>query len=306
MKKIAAIVVTFNRLTTLRVVISKLQNQTFPLSEIIIVNNGSTDGTQEWLSSKKEQLTIINQQNTGGSGGFYSGIKYALESSQNHNYVWLMDDDGHPDDSALEELIPHLKTKSTVLNSLVLDILKTGDLVFSAFSFKHQSELKNAPTIQGMLFPFNGTLIPLSLVKRIGLPIPEMFIWGDESEYYFRMKNVIGNDMYIIPSSIFYHPKNNGRFYQKNWSLLKDWQVYFFVRNKQIVYLTKYRNNKFMAVFHYLVFILALLAYTVCFSRSNFLKKLILYKTAISHSFEKQLAWKATDVKKYINNLLLS
>ena len=72
---IIAVVVTYNRMELLKRNIRCLQ-QNKPISSIVIVNNGSTDGTTEWLAAQ-EGLTVINQTNVGGAGGFYTGIQYA-------------------------------------------------------------------------------------------------------------------------------------------------------------------------------------------------------------------------------------
>ena len=47
METIAALVVTYNRLADLKKCLDTLRQQTRPLDAILIVNNGSTDGTAE-------------------------------------------------------------------------------------------------------------------------------------------------------------------------------------------------------------------------------------------------------------------
>ena len=70
MEKIYAVVVTFNRLELLKRNIDSLR-QNHPIERIIVVNNGSTDGTREWLSEQSD-LLVITQENVGvfprGSG----------------------------------------------------------------------------------------------------------------------------------------------------------------------------------------------------------------------------------------------
>lgn len=43
---------------------------------------------------------ITLPENMGGAGGFHEGIKYAFEHG--FDYIWLMDDDGFPAETCLE------------------------------------------------------------------------------------------------------------------------------------------------------------------------------------------------------------
>ena len=100
---IIAVVVTYNRMELLKRNIRCLQ-QNKPISSIVIVNNGSTDGTTEWLAAQ-EGLTVINQTNVGGAGGFYTGIQYAYQAGA--DWIWCMDDDVFPRADCLEQLLPY-------------------------------------------------------------------------------------------------------------------------------------------------------------------------------------------------------
>ena len=95
--RILCSIVTHNRLNLLKKSISSLQNQTRKLDEILIVNNGSTDGTLEYLNLYKYQS--INQVNSGSAGGWYSAIEYAIKNE--FDAVWLMDDDGYANHDSL-------------------------------------------------------------------------------------------------------------------------------------------------------------------------------------------------------------
>lgn len=71
--KCTALIVTFNRLEKLKKSVRETVKAGF--SSIVIVNNGSSDGTREWLSSLSEPgITILNlKDNLGGAGGFKVG-----------------------------------------------------------------------------------------------------------------------------------------------------------------------------------------------------------------------------------------
>ena len=62
MVKVTAVVVTYNRVNLLQRVVKALESQTIGLYKILVVNNGSTDGTKEWLDSQTN-LTVIHQDN---------------------------------------------------------------------------------------------------------------------------------------------------------------------------------------------------------------------------------------------------
>ena len=100
-EKVAAVVVTYNRLELLKKVIDGLRNQTYKLDKIIVVNNASTDGTSQWLSSQGD-LEFINQDNLGSSGGQYSGSVFAYQNG--YDWIWQMDDDVVADKYCLENL----------------------------------------------------------------------------------------------------------------------------------------------------------------------------------------------------------
>ena len=72
--KIAAVIVTYNRLPLLKECLFAIQSQTRELDNIYVINNGSTDGTKEWLSINSN-FEVLNEQNLGGANGFFVGIK---------------------------------------------------------------------------------------------------------------------------------------------------------------------------------------------------------------------------------------
>ena len=99
---VAAVVVTYNRLALLKRCVECLRGQT-ALCDILIVNNASTDGTEEWLAAQADLLSRNTGSNLGGAGGFNYGMRWAVEAE--YDYVWVMDDDTLPKADALEKLL---------------------------------------------------------------------------------------------------------------------------------------------------------------------------------------------------------
>ncbi len=96
--RIVAVVVTFNRLSLLQGLLARLR-RTPELAEIVVVDNASTDGTGEWLAGQEGVHSVTLSENRGGAGGFHEGMRVGLESGA--DLLWLMDDDGMPDDDCL-------------------------------------------------------------------------------------------------------------------------------------------------------------------------------------------------------------
>lgn len=202
MNKILAVVVTYNRCNSLKECIKALKCQTHDCFDILVINNGSTDDTKEYLDSESS-LYVIHQKNVGGAGGFYTGMKYMYD--HNYEWLWLMDDDGIPAPTQLEELIK-FKDESWYLNALVIDkddhsqfAFKPHDSSFTPTVARQQTSLK------GFVHPFNGTMYKRELIEKIGLIKREMFIWGDEKEYTFRALKA-GIVPTTITTAVHYHP----------------------------------------------------------------------------------------------------
>ena len=81
-KSVSAIIVTYNRINELIRCIDAVLEQSIISDKIVIVNNASTDDTEKIINEKySDSVILINlPSNTGGSGGFYTGLQYAHEN----------------------------------------------------------------------------------------------------------------------------------------------------------------------------------------------------------------------------------
>lgn len=194
-RKVGIVVVTYNRLTLLKEVVEALRKQTYDNNQIIVVNNGSTDETPQWLSEQKDVLTIT-QENLGGAGGFFTGMKYVAE--HDFDFCWIMDDDVicHPD--ALEELMKAYDVKEGIgfvcsrvigtdgrpMNTPTISSATKGN------GYSDLIELVDKYAMVGVKeSTFVSVLVPTQIIQKEGLPIKEYFIWGDDSEYTERLSN---------------------------------------------------------------------------------------------------------------------
>ena len=93
-KKIAAIVVTYNRKELLKECINALLDQDYENCDVLVIDNASTDGTENYIAEeiKNKKVKYYNTgANLGGAGGFNYGMRKAVE--EKYEYAWVMDDD---------------------------------------------------------------------------------------------------------------------------------------------------------------------------------------------------------------------
>jgi len=211
--KIAAVIVTYNRLGCLKQCVQAVRRQSQPPDQIIIINNGSTDGTKEWLA-EQEQLVVVTQENLGGAGGFYTGFKQAFDNG--YDWIWSMDDDGLPTPDCLQQLLRYQDDDLTFRSPLALDIESPTNLAFELLPVGAKANITTkiqacdaaiAGLLPGIATPFNGILINRSIIAAIGLPLASLFIWGDEVEFQLRAQKA-GFKVGIVTSAEFLHPKN--------------------------------------------------------------------------------------------------
>ncbi|HBV1235746.1 glycosyltransferase, partial [Klebsiella pneumoniae] len=118
--KYTALIVTFNRLGKLKKTVEETLKLEF--TNIVIVNNGSTDGTQAWLSSIVDTRVIVLTltENTGGAGGFKTGSQYICEQLAS-DWVFFYDDDAYPYPDTLKSFSQLDKRGCRVFSGLVKD-----------------------------------------------------------------------------------------------------------------------------------------------------------------------------------------
>lgn len=233
---IIAVVVTYNRRELLKRNIACLRLNT-PVSSIVVVNNGSTDGTGAWLD-EQEDLTVIHQENVGGSGGFYRGIQYAYQAGA--DWIWCMDDDVFPRPDCMEHLLPYTHEPEVGIlapRRLMEGQIFTNDFqkvnLSNPFASMYQQKLKkqvvNGPVdICGTAF--EGLCISRKAVAEIGLPNKELFIFCDDTDYCLRAV-LAGFRILYIPSALMDKEKF---FSNDNWeerSRKKKWKRFYQVRN---------------------------------------------------------------------------
>jgi rhamnopyranosyl-N-acetylglucosaminyl-diphospho-decaprenol beta-1,3/1,4-galactofuranosyltransferase len=263
----AGVVVTCNRKELLLHNLSQLLSQSMELNKIYIIDNASTDGTYEYLREKdmlKHRIIeyVRLDENSGGAGGFYEGVKRSFEAG--YDYVWLMDDDGAPYNKDTFQIImekaKEFKQKGKelfVLNSLVVceeDALSFGLGEGIINTRKEAIDKAKDGVIYSTLNPFNGTLITRELIAAAGYPNKEFFIKGDDADYMLRCKAAKAT-LATVVDSIYFHPALptvKRRFLGKERFIVDEapWKEYYRTRNFTRIFMER---KKYKALYKFMM-----------------------------------------------------
>jgi rhamnopyranosyl-N-acetylglucosaminyl-diphospho-decaprenol beta-1,3/1,4-galactofuranosyltransferase len=161
---VAVVIPTFNQKDAILKNIGLLKKQTI-VFDIIIVDNNSTDGTSAAINEIFPDIMVLGAKNNfGGAGGYYIGARYAFEKG--YDWIIMSDNDAYPASANLiEELVKNASDKIVTQP-------------FNKYGKEH-----------------NDTILSLhygcysrKIIEKIGLPLFDFFLFGDDEEYSRRLK----------------------------------------------------------------------------------------------------------------------
>ena len=237
--KVAANVVTMNRKDLLKQCLDALTKQKYHLSAITVLNNGSTDSTDQMLL-KEGYITEMPRENhedpwteetelkdakgrpiklkymrysknLGSGGGRHEALKNDYE--EGYHWFWIVDDDTVVRSDSLEKLmekIPYIENeKIGFLGSKCLwkdgTILKMNLPIIGTFlNDKPFNLYEDKNTLIVKECSFVSFLLGRETIETVGYPIKSFQIWGDDLEYSNRITSA-GMLGFYVPDSIVNH-----------------------------------------------------------------------------------------------------
>ena len=109
--KVSIIIPCYNCAKYLKLAINSALNQTYKNIEVIVVNDGSTDNTEEIVKSISDsRLVYIKQENKGTAGARNTGIKHSTG-----DYIYPLDCDDTIDSTLIQSLVDNIENDNTIL-----------------------------------------------------------------------------------------------------------------------------------------------------------------------------------------------
>lgn len=254
--KVDAVVVTYNRKDLLVECVNSILNQSYKVNKLFIIDNASTDGTEDKLKeygilSQKCICYMKLKENIGGAGGFNEGIKAARKD--NADWIWIMDDDTIPNRDCLGEFIKAIDIingKISFLASAVYGVDKECMNVTQISEYKGKNGLLQWHQFakDGIIGIDTATFVSILIngdaTKKIGLPVKDYFIWGDDTEYTLRLTRKYGRAYLVGKSTAIHKRKGSGSlsiFEVEDKNRIKFY--YYMVRNNYINTKTYYSKK---------------------------------------------------------------
>jgi len=237
-----------------------LRRQTRPPDGIVVVDNGSTDGTVD--RTFPEGVAVIrNGMNLGTSGAIIKGLEHALEKG--FDWTWLFDADSVPEPDALEKLLAFYESlppaEQERICFLACEMRNTESEVrhqplrFTDSDLEFAAIDDDAPATQCDCFIWTGSLLRMKAVAKIGLPSADYVLDMAEVEYGFRARE-LGFRSYMVHGCINHQDvgrppgfaKGNWRFGPFSFRLLEfpPIRCYYYIRNMLYFWLYQFRPRR--------------------------------------------------------------
>ena len=219
--KVYIVILNWNNYQDTKECIESLEHVTYLNKEILIIDNGSTDGSDCKLKEKFPQHKIIlNKKNLGFSAGCNVGIKYALE--KNSDYVLLLNNDTIVDKNFLSELVKGISSDTKIgLIGGKIYYFDNRNKIWSAgggikrftkktyhfgdgkFDNKKFNVKRQVDFLSGCCL-----LVKRDVFETIGLLDPDYFMYYEDVDFCLRAKGKAYRIVYL-PESVLWHKAGN-------------------------------------------------------------------------------------------------
>jgi len=219
MNEVAVVICNYNKKDFVLGCIESVFASSFEKFDLIVVDNASTDGSAEAIREKfADRLTLlVNEENTGGSGGFNRGMQYAMDKGV-YKYIHLLDNDVVVDKDAIGELHGFMEEHSDVgvCGSLILQmqhpelIQEMGSMIvpedFSVkLLYKNERYDSNLPEfVEADVATACSSMYRIDILKKAGLIDKDFFIYWDDIALSWEIR-LSGSKVCAISSSKVWH-----------------------------------------------------------------------------------------------------
>lgn len=186
LNKVFIVIPVFNRLDSTIKCLNSLKNQNYKNFEVIVIDDGSTDGTFKYISKNYPNINLIKSPgNWWWTKSIYKGVEKALSIAEENDFILTMNNDCYFGSNYIKNIVyTSLKNKRAVTGSLILssdnhkEVIDAGvminwkNAIIFGVADKVSNDLKfytDRKIITDLdTLPGKGTLIPVEVFSKVG------------------------------------------------------------------------------------------------------------------------------------------
>ena len=204
---VSLLVVNFNGKGILKTCLPSLFKVNYPKNkyEVIIVDNGSSDGSVEFLKKRYPQIKVVENNKNLGYVGINSGIKHCKGS-----YVYFLNNDLTLEKNCMRLLVQEIEKDASIgmvahntINYHDKNIVSGGTWVSRAMYCGHY---RKDDTVATKVIPYlGGGIIRKSIILKYGyLFDPDYFIYAEDLDLGLRIR-LLGMRVVLVANAVCYH-----------------------------------------------------------------------------------------------------
>lgn len=240
-KSASIVILSYNSREDLEECIPSLMSQTYQDFEIIVVDNASTDGSEEFIRTNYPMIKVVQ---TGKNLGYPAGNNAGFEVAEGE-YIVVVNPDTVADPEWLSELIKPLKSDPTITatTSKIL-IYSQKDRINTCANTNHHTGLTFCRGLNKLASEFDdyqpvgavsgcSFAIRSDMLKNINGFDPDFFLYQEDADLSWRIRFAGGKIMYV-PESVIYH---------KYKLSIAPWKEFYLERNRYLILLKNFDSK---------------------------------------------------------------
>ena len=269
--KVFIVILNWNGLEDTLACLESLRTLDYPNFEVVVVDNDSSDGSEEVLRTRYPQHVIIQSgANLGFAGGTNVGLRYVL--SHGAAYAWLLNNDTLVEPDALTELVKRMRDKpgaglcgsTLVYHHDRSRVQAYGGATYNKWLSTSRHIGQDAPSsrevhaeeVERQLDYLVGAscLVSRSLLEEVGLMSEDYFLYFEEVDWAARAKGRYA--LAFAPKSVVYHKEGGSIGSSSDGAKKSRLADYYGVRNR-LLYTRKHAPEALPSVYLGLLITLA-------------------------------------------------
>ena len=254
--KVSIIILNWNSYEVTRDCLASLEKVDFPNREVVLVDNGSHDGSADRLAREFPAVRIIrNEQNLGFTGGNNVGIRDALERSP--DYLLLLNNDTVVAPNFLSELVKVAETDKRIglLNPKIY-YFEPPDRIWYAggirkpwrvfplhLGLRKRDDGSYNQTREVSFITGCALMIKAVVVRQIGLLDEVFFLTFEDADWSMRASRA-GFKQFYVPASVIWHKDS----YVTKKSIGNAGRNFYTMRNT-VLFARKYLQSRYWPLF---------------------------------------------------------